>query len=130
MPRYVIDSYAWVEYFIASDKGERIKKIVESNNEINETYTSVISVAEITSITKRENRDVEQAYNNIISLSKIYGINEEFAKEAGILHAEIRKEIKDFGMADAMVLLTSRKLNAKILTGDPHFKGFKEAMLI
>ena len=43
---------------------------------------------------------------------------------------EIRKKIKDFGLADVFVLLTARKLNAKIITGDPHFKGFKEAILI
>lgn len=33
-------------------------------------------------------------------------------------------------MADAFVLLTARKLGAKVVTSDPHFKGFKEAVLI
>jgi predicted nucleic acid-binding protein len=38
--------------------------------------------------------------------------------------------MKDFGLADAYVLATARKLKSKILTGDPHFKGMKEAVLI
>jgi hypothetical protein len=33
-------------------------------------------------------------------------------------------------MLFAFVLQTARKLGAKIITGDPHFKGFKEAVLI
>ena len=126
--KYVIDAHAWIEYFIGSDRGNEVKKILESNE--NEIFTSVITIAEVVSITKRENRDAEQKYMDMINLSKIHFINPEFAKEAGILHAEIRKKIKDFGMADAFVLLTARKLGAKIVTGDPHFKGFKEAILI
>ena len=98
--------------------------------EDNEIFSSIITIAEVVSVTKRENRDAEQKYIDMINASKIYGINSGFAKEAGILHAEIRKKIKDFGLADAFVLLTARKLGAKIVTGDPHFKGFKEAILI
>lgn len=126
--RYIIDAHAWIEYFLGSDRGSKVKEILES--EQNGIFTSIITIAEVTSITKRENKDAEEKYNDIINLSKIYGITAEFAKEAGILHAEIRKKIKDFGLADAVVLLTARKLGAKLVTGDPHFKGFKEAVLI
>ena len=126
--KYVIDSFSWIEYLIASSKGAKIKEIIES--ESNEIYTSIISIAEIASITKRENRDVEEADKTINRLSKIYAINPKFAKEAGLLHAEIRKDIKDFGLADAIILLAARKIGAKVLTGDEHFKNFKEAILI
>ena len=125
---YIIDAHAWIEYFIGSDKGSKVKKILESEED--EILTSIITVAEVVSITKRENRDAEQKFNDMMNLSKIHFINPEFAKEAGILHAETRKKIRDFGLADAFVLLTARKLGAKIVTGDPHFKGFKEAILI
>ena len=126
--KYVIDAHAWIEYFLGSVKGNEVKKILES--EENEIFTSVITVAEVVSVTKRENRDAEQKYMDIINLSKLFFISPEMAKEAGILHAEIRKKVKDFGLADAIVLLTARKLSAKIVTGDPHFKGFKEAVLV
>ena len=126
--KYVIDAYAWIEYFIESNKGKKVKEIVESED--NEIFVSVITIAEVSSIGVRENRDVELGNKIILGLSSIYFINLELAKEAGILHAEIRKKIKDFGLADAFVLLTARKLGAKIVTGDPHFKGFKEAILI
>lgn len=126
--KYVIDAHAWIEYFVGSERGNEVKKILESSE--NEIFSSIISIAEVVSITKRENRDAEQKYIDMINLSKIFFLNTELAKEAGILHAETKKEIKDFGLADAFVLLTARKLGAKIVTGDPHFKEFKEAILI
>ncbi len=126
--KYIIDAHAWIEYFIGSDRGFKVKKILESEED--EILTSIITVAEVVSITKRENRDAEQKYIDMMNLSKVYFLNPEFAKEAGILHAETRKKIRDFGLADAFVLLTARKLGAKIVTGDPHFRGFKESILI
>ena len=126
--RYVIDAHAWIEYFIESEKGKKVKEIIEDEN--NEIFVSVITIAEVSSIGVREKRDVELGNKIILSLSSIHFISLEFAKEAGILHAEIRKKIKDFGLADVFVLLTARKLGAKIITGDPHFKTFKEAILI
>lgn len=126
--KVVFDTYAWVEYLKGSETGIKVQEILESQE--NEIFSSIITVAEVCSKFKRENIDEDPAYSSIIHLSKIHFINPEFAKETGVLHAEIRKKIKDFGLADAFVLLTARKLNAKILTGDPHFKGFKETILI
>ncbi len=48
-----------------------------------------------------------------------------FSKEVGIACAKIKKKIKDFGLADAFVLIT-----AKILTGDPHFKGMNNVVYL
>jgi len=125
---YVIDAHAWIEYFIGSSKGIKVKKILESDG--NEIFTSFITIAEVVSATKRGGRDANEKYRDMISLSKIIFLNSESCRDAGLIHAEIRKNIKDFGLADAFVLLTARKLGAKVVTGDPHFKGFKEAILI
>jgi len=38
------------------------------------------------------------------------------------------KTSKDFGLADAYVLATARRLKAKILTGDALFKSLKESI--
>ena len=126
--KIVFDTYAWIEYFKGSEAGKKVNQILESQE--NEIFTSIMSIAEISSKLRRENSDVELPYKIITNLSKIFFINVEFTKEAGILHAEMRKKIKDFGLIDSIILLTTRKLDAKILTGDPHFKGFKETILI
>lgn len=126
--RFVFDTYAWIEYFKSSKAGAEVKDILESQN--NEIFTSIITIAELASILKRDNSDVEIGCKIVNDLSKIYFTNLELAKEAGILHADIRKKIKDFGMVDCIILVTARKLDAKIITGDPHFKGLKEAILV
>ncbi len=125
--KYVIDSYSWIDYLEGCKEGQKVKEIIENND--NEIITNILNVSELASFFKRKNIDFESSYKIIISLSKVYNFNTEFAKEAGILHAEVRKNISSFGIVDAFVLLTAKKINAKIITGDRHFKSFKEAIL-
>ncbi len=127
MNKYIIDSYAWIEYLDGSDSGLKVREILMGDAEV---FTVSISVAEVVSRTKRRQKDVDVAYNTIIRNSKIVDVNEELGREAGIQHAEIRAKIKDFGLADALILTAARKLGAKILTGDPHFRSFRETVLI
>lgn len=126
--KYIIDAYAWIEYLIGSKPGEKVKVILE--DESNEIYTCAVTVAEVISKTAREERDFEVAYDILVSNSQVINIDEEISKEAGILHSEMRKNKKDFGLADAYVLALARKIDSRILTGDFHFRGVKEAILI
>jgi len=128
MTNYVMDSFAWIEYFRGSDKGTEVKKLVEATD--SETITNIVNLSEIISVIKRGGRDHKEAFEHILAHSKIFPLDIDFAREAGELHADTKKLIKDFGLADAFVLLTARRLGAKILTGDPHFKGFKKSIML
>jgi len=125
---YVIDAYAWIEYLIGTDIGSKVKTILE--DERSGIYTSAVTLAEVISKVSRGGQEVETAYNVLVTNSDIIDVNEELSKETGIIHAEMRKTKKDFGLADAYVLATARKLKTKILSGDPHFKDVKEAVLL
>ena len=57
-------------------------------------------------------------------------ITPKMAKIAGEFHAEIKEKIKDFGLVDSIIYIVAKEMNAKIITGDSHFKNFKEAILI
>lgn len=126
--KYVVDAYAWVEYLIGSEAGNKVKVALEEKN--NEIYTCAVTVAEVISKTVREGRKPEIAYDILVSDSHIIDVDEELSKDAATLHAEMRKTIKDFGLADAYVLASARKIESKILTGDYHFKDVKEAILV
>ena len=126
--RYIIDAWAWVEYLIGSNYGEKIRNIIE--NDENEIFTSSVTIAEVLSVVKRENRNFEEAYKIILSNSKAFDVTSEIVKETALIHAEAKKKIKDFGLADSFILSSSKRLNAKIITGDPHFKGFSNVLLI
>jgi predicted nucleic acid-binding protein len=125
--KYIIDSYAWIEYLDGSTLGEKVKKILNEDNEI---FSLNLTISEVISRVKRKNGDIDTAYTAINSISKVAEITPEIAKKAGVFHAEIRKKIKDFGLVDALILILSRELNAKVVTGDEHFRGFKETIFL
>lgn len=125
--KYLIDSYAWIEYLNGSSAGEKVNKILNNNKEI---YTLNLIISEIISRMSRLNQNSGIAYKAIISNAKIINLSPEISKNAGLLHAEIRKTIKDFGLVDAILLSLARDMKAKIVTGDEHFKKFKEAIFI
>lgn len=128
MSSYVIDAWAWIEYLVGSERGEKLNKILGENN--NEVYTCAITLAEVISKVARESRDVEAAYSILSSNSQIINIDKEISLQAGLIHCEIRKTLKDFGLADAYVLAIARSLKAKVLTGDLHFKDIEDAIII
>jgi len=128
MNKYVIDAYAWIEYLIGSEAGKTVGSVF--TEEDSEIYTCAVTIAEVVSKTAREGREAEIAYDILVSDSQVVDVDEGLSKEAGLLHAEMRKTLEDFGLADAYVLATARRTNSKVLTGDPHFKGFEEAILI
>jgi predicted nucleic acid-binding protein len=125
--RIVVDAYAWIEYLDGSRRGEKLRDLLETEAEL---YTSAVTLAEIISKAARTGRDYNTAHRVIQGNSTIVEADEQLSVETGILHAEIRDTIKDFGLSDAYVLATARTLDANVLTGDPHFKDVKDAIMI
>jgi len=126
--KYVVDSCAWIEYLEGSEKGVHLATILESN--ANTIITSSATLAEIISKFERHSKNSTLAAECITSLSTIQDVHREIAIAAGKVHAKAKKKIKDFGMLDAFVAATAQITGGKILTGDAHFKTFKNAVLI
>lgn len=126
--KYLIDAYAWIEYLIGSKAGEKVRAILDAEN--SEIYTCAVTVAEVISKIAREGQNFEVAYDVLTSNSQVVCVDEEISKKTGLLHSQMRETAKDFGLADAYVLAIAREIGAKVLTGDPHFKGVKEAIFI
>lgn len=128
MDTFVIDSSAWIEYFDGTKKGETVAKIIDEEN--NQIITTIMTLVELSSIYRKKNMDFEKPYQIVLKDSKIFNLNEEIAKESGKLHGELKLKNKKISFADCLVLFAARKLNAKIITKDLDFKGFKEAIII
>ncbi|MEK6893041.1 MAG: type II toxin-antitoxin system VapC family toxin [Nanoarchaeota archaeon] len=122
---YIIDSYAWVEYFKGTKKGAMAKEFIESKK----SATASITLAELSEKYKKENKNFEQDVQFILSQTKIVNLSIEIAVKAGEINCENKKKIKDWGMADAIILATANKLNAKVVTGDEHFRDLNSIML-
>jgi predicted nucleic acid-binding protein len=128
MTRLVIDSHAWIEYFNGTEKGAKVREYLE--NPANIILTNSVTVAEIISKFERENKDTEQVWHALHSISKVIQVDSLFAKNVGEIHAEVKAKTRNFSLADAFALHTARAFGAKVLTGDPDFKGIKEALMI
>ena len=128
MSKYVLDSWAWIEYFEGSSKAEKIREILSDSR--SEIYTHCVSVAEIMSKAKRAGKDIESVWAAIVSNSSIIEATVEDSRNVGITHAITKSKYKNFSLADAFVLATARKLNARIITGDLDFKNLDEAILL
>ncbi|HLD01687.1 MAG TPA: PIN domain-containing protein [Patescibacteria group bacterium] len=128
MANYVIDASAWVEYFMGSQAGQKVKDIVE--NEQNEITTNILTLAELSGFYARRNLDFALAKKIILSLSLIYSIDLDFVEEVGKLYAEMRKTKPKISLADIFVLLSAKKIKASLVTGDSDFKDIHHVILI
>ena len=127
MPSLVVDSWAWVEYLDGSASGKKADEALQTASEL---WTSAASVAEVVSKYRRSGRDEEPAVRAITVLSKVGVPSLEDARQAGRIHAELKATAPNFSFADSFVLQLARKVGAKVLTGDPDFRGLKEAVVI
>lgn len=127
MTSYVVDSWAWIEYLDGTPKGTRVKEVVEGDADV---FVHAVSMAEIASKARRRGKDPKAAAERVSSLSRFVSPALADSVEAGGLHAERREKAPNFSLADAFVLQTARKLGARVLTGDPDFRGLKEAEFI
>jgi predicted nucleic acid-binding protein len=124
--RYVIDSYTWIEYFRGSRAGERARGIVEGG----EAATATITLAELRDKYAREGWPFDDDSHFVTSSTTIVNLTKDIAIRAGEINAAMKTKVRDWGMADSIVLATAQVVEAKVLTGDKHFKGVKEAILI
>ncbi|MGA8904878.1 MAG: PIN domain-containing protein [Candidatus Bathyarchaeia archaeon] len=91
--KYVIDSHAWLEYFMGTDGGEKVKAIVDS--EVNEKLTPSICLVEIYAKILRsedpEKAELRRAF--IKSRSALVVLGEELAVEAAKLDVVMKKRV-------------------------------------
>ena len=124
--KIVFDTYAWIEYFNATKKGEVVKEHLEND----EIITPAIVLLELSYRSDQERWDFGKYLNFIKTNSKIIGMNEKFILTFGKVYNKIKRQIKDISMADIIVLHTSILSDAKILTGDEHFKKINRAIIL
>lgn len=131
--RYVVDAYAWIEYFRASRAGEGAKKYIESGDSV----TPTIVVAEVSRKLQREievgNETVKGRLKRLEFMrasSRIVDLDFEAAAEAGEVDVDMKSRVRGWGLADSIILCTARSVEGKVITGDEHFRGLEETIML
>ncbi len=125
---FLMDTYAWIEYFLGSKRGEKVKKIIEDENNV--IITPECCLAEIKGWAIRENVDFEELYTIVRKISDIRCILTQDWLEAATIRSEIRKIEKNFGMIDALILAQQKRTGCTIVSGDTHFRNLKDVIFI
>ena len=127
--KYVIDSYAWIEYFMGTRMGETVKSLIENSEE---KFTPTICMAEVygktLKVESQELAEKQRAY--IKEKSALVFLDETIAVESARLNVKMRKEIDGWGLADSIVYATATIKKAEVVTGDEHFKKLKNVLFI
>lgn len=129
----LLDTYAWIEYFSGSEQGKTIKDYLG-----NDAISSSITLAEISRKYSREgfkDNEIRRRLLFIASKSLLKEISIEVAFNVVNAYKDLAKNAKREhldtpSLADAIILSTARIEGVKVVTGDPHFKGLKEAEYI
>ena len=126
--KIVVDTYAWIELLIGSEKGSKVKDLLEKADEV---YTPDIVLAEVARKFLREGTD-EKTINEWLEIitdsSTIIQIDMATALESAKCHLEMAKKAKmqkqnTPSLFDAIVQATAIIKDCKIVTGDEHFKN-------
>jgi predicted nucleic acid-binding protein len=127
--KYVIDSYAWIEYFMGTKAGEKVKPIIEG---MEEKITPTICLAEVYAKTlKVENQELAEKQRIFIKeKSALAPLDESSAVESAKVQTKMKKEIDGWGLADSIVYATGLIKKAEVVTGDEHFKKLKSVVFI
>lgn len=133
--KIVADTYSWVEVFAGSDKGERARRAM---NEAELLLTPGIVLAELARKYIREGRspaDVSNRLTEIDEVSELSHVDQSVALASAAAYSELESRSEESSLAkpglfDAVILATARVNDAKVLTGDRHFKGLPDTLWV
>jgi len=118
----VLDSFAWIEYFMGSKRGAKVRDYIEGYEPL---YTPSICLTEIKSRYLREQKDPTTRINLITERSFITSIN----KEPALLAADIKQKHR-LHTIDAIIYAVAQHKNLTLVTGDQHFKNLPNVEMI
>lgn len=116
------DSWAWVEYFRGSRVGAVVKDLLEGKEVL---FTPAVCLAEIKAKYLREGHDPADRLRFIKSRTSIIDVDITVAEAAADL-----KVLQGLHMVDSLVLASARARNTELLTGDKHFRGIANVLML
>lgn len=122
----LLDTSAWIEFFLASVKGKKVKERLDNT----ECFTSIVSLAEVTNWALRENQDPDLLLDTIVKLSSIINLDKDIATLAGKLNFERKKTNKKWGLLDSFILATGMLYDLTILTKDLDYRNLPDVEIL
>ena len=116
----MIDTWAWVEYW----KGN--PKITEIMERPDHKITSMVTIAELERFYGDDRHRMDLMVEKIQLRSRLATVDLEISRAGGA----VRRSMKEGGIADAIIYATALMNQAKVLTGDAHFRELSEVIFV
>jgi predicted nucleic acid-binding protein len=128
-----IDTFAWVEIFRGSSLGFRATEALKAAEAC---LTPSVVLAEVAAVGLRSglpDEVVERRLRAIREASEIVPIDDQIAVASARCTQELRQAARTHrlstpGLADGLVLATSRRSHSRLLTGDLHFRALHDTL--
>ncbi len=120
----LVDSFAWLEILAGSDRGRNALSAIKESSGV---FTSVLNIYEIKYRIEqiRDEETADEYIKTVKTHTNVLNIDEKIALSG----ARIRLE-NGMGAVDSLILATARIHDLLVLTGDRHFAGLDEAVMI
>lgn len=123
--KLIFDTYAWIEYFIGSQKGKIVQNYFD-----HEILTPNLVLMELSYRFDQSGWDFKRFLNFIKSKSKIIGVYDEVIINFGPIYNNLKTKNKEMSFVDIVIFTLAKTYDSKILTGDKHFKGFENVIFL
>ncbi len=127
MTKLVFDSSAWIDYFLGTEKGRRIRALITADATI---FTTGAIAAEVLVRIERAGASVEDAKGAMMTLGALAPFDLDLARDTATLYVKQRKSREKFSLVDAHVLAISQQYKAKIITCDNDFAGLPNTFVV
>ena len=122
----LIDTSGWVEYFLGTNSGKKIKEIIENE----EVYMSSMTFAEISKWVQINNLDLDLILEKIKSSSVVIHPDEGILVQSGKIYLDLRKLRNKISLIDAIIYTTSIANGINLVTKDNDFRNLVSVEMI
>ncbi|HLC85251.1 MAG TPA: PIN domain-containing protein [Candidatus Nanoarchaeia archaeon] len=123
-----IDSSAWIEYFMGSEKGRKVREHI--HKEGIKIFTTGIVVAEVCTKFLKDGLSAAEAMVAIRSLARTINFDAQLGFQTAVAYVAERKKKPKLGLIDAHIIAVAAHLDSKVLTCDYDFSGISNVILI
>lgn len=123
----LLDTSCWVEYFKGTEKGKKIKGLMEKQEVF---YTCPITIAEISVWCHKNNKPLQDFITSIKKLSVMLDMSEDILAESGKIYHEERKSNGKIGLIDCIIYATAQIHGLILLTKDTDFRNLKDIKML
>jgi predicted nucleic acid-binding protein len=125
----LIDTYTWIEIFRNSPWGWQALEFIEKNSPL------AVSVLTLYELQYRFNdlygeEKTGSFITTILTHAEVIPVDMQIAIAAGTIRTGQKKKGNGMGAVDCLILATARIHNLNVLTGDRHFDGLEETIIL